>query len=244
MRCRDPLLSFFWYNIKKTITKRGNMIQAIIFDLDGVIVDTEYINFQLQREFIERISPVAPSIDATALSTLVGRSYGHLVQGVKDLSASDLSLAEISEQLEEFAKEYDQQVDYPSLFRSDIVAILEYAKDRNIKLAVASSSRKEHIEEVLESCEILPYFDTLVSGKVFTESKPNPAIYLATLAKLGIPAQYAVAIEDSAFGISSAKAAGVRVIAYEEKRMPIDQTQADYCEKDMRGILKRLRLLA
>lgn len=217
------------------------MIQAIIFDMDGVIVDTEYIDFQLQKEFVERISPVAGAVDEAAFPTLVGRSYAHLAQGIKDLSGSDLSLADISDQLEDYAKERYQQLEYPSLFRADIVAILDYAKEKGIKLAVASSSRKDHIEEVLEACGILSYFDTLVSGEAFTESKPNPAIYLATLAKLGVSAQHAVAIEDSAFGIAAAKAAGLAVIAYEESRMPVDQSQADYHEKDMQSILVRLK---
>lgn len=219
------------------------MIRAIIFDMDGVIVDTEYIDFQLQKEFVNMISPLAGTIDERDFPKLVGRSYVHLAQTIKDLSGSEWTLAEISEQLEAFAKERYQHIDYPSLFRSDMVDILDYAKEKGIKLAVASSSRKDHIEEVLESCGILPYFDTLVSGEAFTESKPNPAIYLATLAKLGVSAGDAVAIEDSAYGIAAAKAAGVRVIAYEENRMPIDQSQADDHAKDMKDILKKLRLL-
>lgn len=219
------------------------MIQAIIFDMDGVIVDTEYIDFQLQKEFVNMISPLARAIDENDFPKLVGRSYVHLAQAIKDLSGSELTLAEISAQLEVFAKERYKHVDYFSLFRADIVHILDYAKEKGIKLAVASSSSKDHIEEVLGACGILHYFDTVVSGEAFTESKPNPAIYLATLAKLGVSAREAVAIEDSTYGIASAKAAGIRVIAYKENRMPVDQSQADDQAKDMKGILEKLRLL-
>ncbi|MGT2715233.1 HAD family hydrolase [Streptococcus respiraculi] len=219
------------------------MIEAIIFDMDGVIVDTEYLDFQLQKDFVRSISKEMSIEKEQKFSKLIGRSYAYLAQAIKDLSGSSLSLAEISKQLEEYAKEWYQDINYLSLFRTDMIDILDYAKEKGLKLAVASSSRKEHIEEVLESCGILSYFDTVVSGEAFTESKPNPAIYLATLAKLGVAAQDAVAIEDSAYGIAAAKAAGVTVIAYEEVRMPVDQSQADYHATDMKGVLERLRLL-
>ncbi|MTB63746.1 HAD-IA family hydrolase [Streptococcus sp. zg-86] len=219
------------------------MIEAIIFDMDGVIVDTEYLDFQLQKDFVRSISKEMSVEKEQKFSKLIGRSYAYLAQAIKDLSGSSLSLAEISEQLEEYAKERYQDIDYLSLFRTDMIDILDYAKEKGLKLAVASSSRKEHIEEVLESCGILSYFDTVVSGEAFTESKPNPAIYLATLTKLGVDAQCAIAIEDSAYGIAAAKAAGVRVIAYQETRMPIDQRQADFLCQDMAAIFELIQSL-
>ncbi|MER0122872.1 HAD family hydrolase [Streptococcus sp. ZJ93] len=219
------------------------MIEAIIFDMDGVIVDTEYLDFQVQKDFVRSISKEMTIEEEQEFPVLVGRSYAHLAQAIKALTGSSLSLTEISEQLEEYAKERYQEVHYPTLFRGDIVPILDFAKQNGIKLAVASSSRKDHIEEVLGACGILPYFDTLVSGEAFTESKPNPAIYLATLTKLGVDAQHAIAIEDSAYGIAAAKAAGVRVIAYQEKRMPIDQSQADFLCQDMGAVFELLQSL-
>ncbi|OOF81765.1 HAD family hydrolase [Rodentibacter caecimuris] len=134
-------------------------------------------------------------------------------------------------------------VDYLSIFRSDIQKIIDFAKQHHIKLAVASSSGLEHIQNILTKCDIIQHFDFIVSGEQFERNKPDPTIYRYTLEKLGVQAKNAVAIEDSFFGIQAAKYAGIPVIAYEEKRILIDQSEADYCGKDMSEILTIIQKL-
>ena len=216
-------------------------MDCLIFDVDGVIVDTEYLDYQLQQEFIRTISPDKQRLESLDFSELVGKSYANLHQSIKHLSQTDLSLEEIAVQLERFATERYQHVDYQKLFRPDILEVISFAKKMNWKLAVASSSRKKHILEVLRACEIDHVFDLIVSGEDFAESKPNPAIYQSVLEKLAIQAADALTIEDSFYGIQAAKSAGIAVIAYEEKRMPIDQSAADWSGKDMRDILEILQ---
>ena len=110
-------------------------------------------------------------------------------------------------------------------------------------MAIASSSHLAQIQNILTQCDIIQYFDLIVSGEQFERSKPDPTIYRHPLEKLGAQAKNAVAIEDSFFGIQAAKAAGISVIAYEEKRMHIDQSNADYCGKNMNDILAIIRQL-
>ncbi|SUN77062.1 phosphatase [Streptococcus massiliensis] len=145
--------------------------------------------------------------------------------------------------MNEIAEQKYFQLDYRPLFREKIVDILDYAKEQGIKLAVASSSREEHILEVLRACGIRDYFDVIVSGENFSESKPNPAIYQAALRSLNVAANQAVAIEDSSYGILAAKSANLTVIAYEETRMLVDQSLADYKGKDMGEILALIKNL-
>ena len=73
-------------------------------------------------------------------------------------------------------------------------------------MAVASSSHLAQIQNILTQCDIIQYFDLIVSGEQFERSKPDPTIYRHTLEKLGAQAKNAVAIEDSFFGIQAAKA--------------------------------------
>lgn len=218
------------------------MLEAIIFDMDGVIVDTEYVDFQLQSQMIRSIAKNPERLTHADFSSLVGRSYGDLVEAIKDLSQTDLSLEEIEERLEQVAEQKYFQMDYATLFRKDMIQILDFAKERGIKLAVASSSRKAHILEVLQACGIESYFDLVVSGEDFEESKPNPAIYQAVLESLGVAADQALAIEDSTYGILAAKRAGLTVLAYEEKRMLVDQSLADYQGRDMLEIFKLIQI--
>lgn len=221
-----------------------SMLKALIFDMDGVIVDTEYIDFQLQSDYIHSISKNPERLQKKDFSDLVGRSGMDLIQSIQHLSQTNVSVSEIKQSLEAIDQKKYAPATIASIFRSDLMEILNWAKENNIKLAVASSSPKNRIEQVLETCQIKNYFDYITSGQDFKMSKPDPEIYLTSAQHLEVQPYEAIAIEDSPAGIASAKFAGMTVIAYQEDRLGINQSQADYCEKDMQAILKRLKELA
>lgn len=219
------------------------MLQAIIFDMDGVIVDTEFVEFDVQAQFIERIKEHNRTLSLSERSKVVGKGLADIPEIVKELSGSSLPLEEIRTQYNQFFIDLFSKVDYQAIFRQDIKKIIQFAKENQIKLAVASSSAMAHIQNILTVCGIIDEFDYIVSGEIFKQSKPNPEIYLHTLEKLNVKAENAVAIEDSYYGIQAGKAAGLTVIGYEETRMEIDQSQADYIGKDMNRILAIIKEL-
>ncbi|MDG2939380.1 HAD-IA family hydrolase [Bisgaard Taxon 10/6] len=219
------------------------MLQAIIFDMDGVIVDTEYVEFTLQKQFIADIQEHNRPITPEQQSEVVGKSLREIPEIVKKLSGSHLSLAAIQTRYQAFFNDLFSNVDYRTIFRSDIKQIIEFAKAHRIKLAVASSSALSHISNILTECGIKDDFDLIVTGDDFDRSKPDPAIYRHTLDSLGVSAEHAVAVEDSYYGMLAAKGAGVTVIGYEEKRMIVDQSLADYMGKDMTEILALIKWL-
>ena len=219
------------------------MLQAIIFDMDGVIVDTEYVEFTLQKQFIADIQEHHRPITLEQQSEVVGKSLREIPEIVKKLSGSSLPLAEIQTRYQAFFNDLFSKVDYLSIFRSDIKQIIAFAKAHRIKLAVASSSALSHINNILTVCGVKDDFDLIVTGDDFARSKPDPAIYRYTLDTLGVCAEHAVAIEDSYYGMISAKGAGLTVIGYEEKRMIIDQSPADHMGKDMSEILAVIKRL-
>ena len=219
------------------------MLQAIIFDMDGVIVDTEFLEYDLQAQFIESIKEHHRTLTSLESAEVVGKGLSEIPEIVKKLSGSSLPLEEIKQSYFEFFKQLFSTADYRSIFRADIVKIIEFAKQNQIKLAVASSSRLEHIQNILTECGIIRDFDFIVSGEQFERSKPGPTIYRYTLEKLGVQAESAVAIEDSFFGIQAAQAADIPVMADEERRMDIDQSHAEYCGKNMLEILAIIKQL-
>lgn len=218
------------------------MIKAIVFDMDGVIVDTEFQDFRIQQEFIKKENP-AINTHETDFSELIGQSYEMLYRTLRKFIGSNDTLTVIKERFEAYNETAYKSINYQQLFRKDILLILNWAKVNNILLAVASSSTHEHILEVLKSCEIKDYFDVIYSGEFVEESKPNPTIYLNTLKKLAVKPNEAIAIEDSFYGISAAKAAGIPTIAYEETRAVIDQSAADYLAVDMVEIYHLIQTL-
>lgn len=220
------------------------MLQAIIFDMDGVIVDTEYLEFSLQRQFIENLKEHDRPITLAEQSEVVGKCLTEIPVVIKKLAESSLPIKEIRSRYYAFFHEIFSNVDFKTIFRLDIQKILQFAKQNQIKLAVASSSEIAHIKNILTVCGIIDEFDLIVSGEQFEHSKPDPTIYRHTCEKLGVKPENAVAIEDSYYGMLSAKNAGLTVIGYEEKRMLIDQSLADYMGKDMveiLGVLQKIR---
>ena len=101
---------------------------------------------------------------------------------------------------------------------------------------LASVSDHKDIEMMLCSNNLEKYFDVVLSGADFVESKPNPEIYLAAAKKLGVLPETCMIIEDSEYGIESGKAAGAMVIAIEDTRFGFVQNRADYLVKNLEEI--------
>lgn len=209
------------------------VLEAIIFDMDGVIVDTEYFDFKIQKDFILKLNPNF-SYDESELLQLVGKSYNTLYRLLQNFIGDEFSISEIEEEYTKFSEECYRNIDYQKLFRRDIEFILKFAKANNMKLAVASSSRKQHIIEVLEACHIYQYFDYIESGENFSESKPNPEIYYSVLKELSVVPENCIALEDSYSGIEAATGAGIPTIGYYDERLPIFNSKASWKVDNMR----------
>lgn len=129
------------------------MLKAIIFDMDGVIVDTEFEDFRIQQAFIMKENPTLNQ-ENTNFEELIGQSYDMLYKTLRTFIGSNDSLKEIKARFEEYNEVAYRAIDYQQLFRKEILSILNWSKENDIRLAVASSSTYEHIIEVLATCGI------------------------------------------------------------------------------------------
>lgn len=212
-------------------------LKGIIFDMDGVIVETEYQDFLIQKDFIKHLNPKS-SYEDSELLVLVGKSYFNLYRLLQQFIGKQYDIKTIEKEYASFSDERYEKIDYSLLFRKEILKIIDYALKNGIKLAVASSSKYEHINEVLERCDIKKYFDVIVSGENFVESKPNPSIYLTTLHKLELQAEQCIAIEDSYSGIESSTSAGIATIGYYDSRLPFFNDKAQWKVENMKEVLQ------
>lgn len=223
-------------------------LDGFIFDMDGVIVDTEMIDHRIQCEFVRAVNAAhgEPS-DEAGFASLVGASYAALDRRLRELTHCVWSEGETHRRFVEFDKAQRAGLDYAALFRTETVNVLDTLRLRGVATAVCSSSALAHIEEVLSACGVLDRFDVVYSGENVPQSKPHPQIYLNTLAELSrasgeeIRPERCMALEDSTYGIAAAKAAGIGlVVAYEETRVAIDQSQADAMVHDMTDMQRML----
>lgn len=199
------------------------MIRSVIFDMDGVLIDSEPVyQRHLYQEFVKKY----PWITMEDLSPMAGMNSTQDRQFLAKMARRDAADPEF---LDEVSAAFAScSVYYPDIMRSQVPELLRMLKEMGLKVALASSSSTENIATVLEQCGIRTYFDVVVSGDEFHESKPNPEIYLHTMQRLGCGPEECLIIEDSDYGIIAGTDAGVRVAAIRDERFPFDQSRAQF----------------
>ena len=191
----------------------GSNIEAVVFDLDGVIVDSEHVwdaaRVALARERGGSWHEGAQQ-DMMGMSSVEWSRYMHDVIGLKD-PPEEIS-AEVARRLEATYREELPLIDGAT----EAVARLA----ERWPLAVASSSTRPIIDLVLELSGLDRFFRATVSSEEVSRGKPAPDVYLEAARRLGADPERSAAVEDSSSGILSARAAGMRVVAIPNMRFP------------------------
>ncbi len=189
-------------------------IKALIFDMDGVLVDTEPIHVKAFQMFMDSLNL---DYEPEYIHSFVGYSID---QNVRKINQDLLQGREIS--VPDGVRQRDEI--YISLLKETlreplpgIMELFEFCNTRGIVTALASSSWKDQVELVLallakNGSDLRPLFQSIVHGDHVKNRKPAPDIYLHMIQSLGIAAENCWAIEDSGAGVQSAKAAGIHVI--------------------------------
>lgn len=182
------------------------MIEAVVFDLDGILIDSEHVWDEVRRQLAEerggRWNENA-SRDMMGMSSLEWSRYMHDVVGLPE-PPEEINREVVKRMLDRYSH------DLP-LIEGAVEAVKRLAD--HWPLGVASSSNRELIDRVLEVAGLAQYFRVTVSSEEVAHGKPAPDVYLEAARRLGVGPQHAVAIEDSANGIRSAHTAGMHVVA-------------------------------
>lgn len=177
-------------------------IQGFIFDMDGVLVDSEPVYMKQERDSYARHGVV---LDEAELSRFVGTTQRHMWSAIK----TEYGLAD---SLHSLMSEHHRQLmgilnSAPLPPMSGVTELLGALNQAGIPCAVASSSPRELVELILRNAGLQPFFNEVVCGDDVKHSKPDPEIFLMAAKRLGIPPSSCVVIEDSAHGVAAAKAA-------------------------------------
>lgn len=200
------------------------MIKAVIFDMDGIIIDSEPEYLKKDLEFARAKN------HAVTLEDLFGM-VGSSREDAWGCMARAVDNGQTWEELrDEFRSSRDvySEMDYRAMFRPEIPGLLQWIREQGLSLALASSTQLSIIRRVLEENEIAGFFPVIVSGAQFKRSKPDPEIYHYTAASLSLPESDCLVIEDSTFGVTAAHRAGMKVAALSDSRFHFDQSLADY----------------
>ena len=188
-------------------------IKAVIFDMDGVLIDSEPVYLHHQYTHLK---PSYPWITLESMYPLVGISGQEYMPFMAKLCRRTDDAA--------FRQEMDAmnagcQVYYPDILRKEVRPLLHELKQMGLQVALASSSSRECIEQVLTQCGIRKLFDCIVSGHEFTRSKPDPEIYRFTMDKLGRKPEECLIVEDSTYGVQVFLCTGRHALEIEEENM-------------------------
>jgi HAD superfamily hydrolase (TIGR01509 family) len=189
-------------------------IEAVVFDMDGVLVDTEHLWDEVREALTEewggRYTPEAQEA-MMGMSSPEWSRYLHEVVGLRE-PPEVINAEVVRRMLERY------EMDLPVV--PGAVEAVRRLAGAGYRLAVASSSNRELIDAVLRRLELTSVFDVTVSSEEVARGKPAPDVYLETARCLGVLPGRCMAIEDSASGIRAAHAAGMRVIAYPNRHYP------------------------
>ena len=200
------------------------MIKAIIFDMDGVLVDSEPFNIEIEKR---QFGLNHLSISEEEHHQYMGVATDVMWREIAKRQSLSLPVETLIEQNKTESIHYFTELkEIPVM--PGLVDLLEKLTLKNFPIAVASSSFPEIIELILQRTGLRKHFQVVVSSQEAGKSKPEPDVFLLAAKQLGINPQDCMVIEDSANGIKAAKAAGMRCIAFEGPGAnPANQKQAD-----------------
>src|SRR5487761_91848 len=191
------------------------MIEAVIFDLDGVLIDSEPVWEQVRRQVV---AEHGGHWAADAQQRMMGMSTGEWARYLsEDLGAGLPPDAVAALVIDRMAARYAERL---PLMPGAAEAVRRLAA--SWPLGLASASPPSLIDAVLDAASLRQSFVTVLSAEDVPHGKPAPDIYLAAAERLGLRPERCVAVEDSTNGLRSAAAAGLRVIAVPHLRYPPD----------------------
>lgn len=197
------------------------MIEAVIFDMDGLMIDSEVICYEVYKDLLRHNNIELTKQQYTLCfagktmtnGLLCAREYFHL----------DFDIDDAGDYCDRKEKEYVEEKGVA--LKPGLLELLKYLKNNNIKCAIASSSGLERIHQLVDKYNILKHYEVITCGHEVINGKPAPDIFLKACQKLGVRPENALVLEDSEAGIQAGYSANIPVICIPDMKYPEDRYQ-------------------
>ena len=200
------------------------MIQTVIFDMDGVIVDTEPVH---HYAYVQHFRQLNIEVSPEMYASFTGNSTKNIYERLKEtynLAQDVQTLVETKRNL--FNDAFDSKEDLYLL--DGVEDLIKDLHSNGMQLVLASSSANVTIERIFDRFNLHHYFTHKVSGEDFPKSKPHPAIFLKAAELAQTPVENCIVIEDSTNGIQAAKSANIYCVGYDSFHSKLqDYSKAD-----------------
>lgn len=190
-------------------------MNTIIFDMDGVLIDSEYTYLESKTSIL---NDAGYDKDISYQYQFMGTTYDYMWSTMK----KELGLSlEVSDYIDDMNQRRKEMIDRDGVKPiKDVQKLVSDLHEAGFRMAVASSSPKADIEFAMESLELNQFFEYLVSGEEVENSKPAPDVFLYAASLLDVNPESCIAFEDTKNGSLSAKAAGMYTIGFENPEYP------------------------
>ncbi|WP_394677641.1 beta-phosphoglucomutase [uncultured Sphingobacterium sp.] len=184
-------------------------VKAVIFDLDGVLVDTAIYHFQAWHRLAEDLGYSFSIVDNEQLKGVSRIESLELILKWAGVEKSEAEKADLLVLKNQWYLELIEQLNPEHLLYGSL-ELLKRLQQKGIKIGLGSASK--NAMGILEKTGIIPYFDAMIDGNVVQLSKPNPEVFLKGAEVLEIAPAHCLVLEDAQAGIDAARAAGMQVI--------------------------------
>lgn len=188
-------------------------LHAVIFDMDGTLVDSERV---IMRAWLEVSREMGRPLNQGDYASVIGLNDAESDAILASLLGGEAPLRKVRHSVRKRLVPLDDSIVYP--LKQGALELLETLRTRRIPCAVASSSSAREIEERLTRAGVLGFFEAIAGGDEVNRGKPDPAVYRLAAARLGVSPSRCLAFEDSPHGAASASAAGATVVLVPDMR--------------------------
>jgi beta-phosphoglucomutase len=215
----------------------NNVIKALIFDLDGVIVDTAHYHFVAWQRLARELGIDFTEKDNERLKGVSRMRSLEIILEIGNRQMSESEKERLATRKNAWFVEYIQNVKPDEIFPG-VKEMIQTCKAAGFRVALASSSK--NARTVLRNLKVEDLFEGFVDGNMITHSKPNPEIFLKAAAQLGVEPQHCVVFEDAEAGVEAALAAGMKCVGVGSpenvgKANQIVKNTADFKLADLAG---------
>lgn len=214
------------------------MINTIIFDLDGLLVDSERIWYRTWNDFLGLYG------HQFSLDEYVKNYSGKIVPDIVELLADHYNFSVGREEGADIVNGIEQSyVEKGIQLMDGAIELLDYLKANQYKMVIGTSSRKERALKVLQSVNVLHYFDDLVVGYDVARGKPFPDTFLEAARRVNAKPEECLVLEDSENGIEAAYAANIPVICVPDLKTPseLNANRTEMLCKSLRDVIDYLK---
>jgi beta-phosphoglucomutase len=203
---------------------------AVIFDMDGVLVDTNPYHKISLKQFCENHGYRLKEEDL--LSKIYGRTNNEWIRNIFGPLSKE-KILELGEEKEALFRAIYKDVINPLSGLDDFLKQLE---EKGIPKAIGTSAPRSNVDFILEHTRLKKYFTTILDQSDVEHGKPNPEIYLKVASRLGFPPQQCIVFEDSLSGVESAQRAGAKVVGITTTHSVDELSHADWAIPDFKGL--------